>query len=147
MARLQQLAGELGLELVPLWTRREEVEASLAKIAAGGIDALIVTTDPVNEALLPRLIALAATSRVPALYGFNNAVRLGGLMSYSVDIFEVWRQQIAGDVDRILKGAHPADLPIEQPTRIALGVNLATAKQLGLTIPPSILARADEVIE
>jgi putative ABC transport system substrate-binding protein len=144
IAQLRQSAGELGLELLPLSTRREDVEASLAKISAGGIDALIVTTDPVIELLVPRLIS---QSRVPALYAFTSAVKQGGLMSYSVDLFEVWRRQGASYVDRILKGAHPADLPIEQATTIVLGVNLATAKQLGLTIPASILARADEVIE
>jgi putative ABC transport system substrate-binding protein len=147
IAQLRQSAGELGLELLPLSTRREDIEASLAKISAGGIDALIVATDPVNEFLLPRLIAFAAENRMPALYGFNSAVRQGGLMSYSVDLFELWRRQGASYVDRILKGAHPADLPVEQATTIVLAVNLATAKQLGLTIPASILARADEVIE
>ena len=133
--------------LSSLSTRGEDAEPSFARISAGGIDALIVTTDPVNELLLPRLIALVAQSHVPALYGFTSAVRQGGLMAYSIDLFEIWRRQGAGYVDRILKGARPADLPIEQPTTIVLGVNLATAKQLGLTIPPSILARADEVIE
>src|SRR5262249_47322446 len=136
-----------GLEFLPLSTRRDDVEASLSKIAGGGLDALIVTDDPVNEALLPRLISLAATSKVPALYGFNTAVRQGGLISYSVDRFELWPRQAAGYIDRILKGARPAELPIEQASTIALGINLTTAKALGLTIPPSILARADEIVE
>jgi putative tryptophan/tyrosine transport system substrate-binding protein len=147
MAQLRQSAGELGLEMVELSTRREDAEASLSKISAGGLDALVVTDDPVNETLLPRLISLAAASHMPALYGFNTAVRQGGLISYSVDRFELWRRQAAGYIDRILKGARPAELPIEQATTITLGVNLATAKQLGLTIPASILARADEVVE
>jgi putative ABC transport system substrate-binding protein len=147
MAQLRQSAGELGIELLPLSTRREEAEASLAKISAGGIDALMVTDDAVNEPLLPRIISLAAASRVPTLYGFNTAVRQGGLISYSVNRVELWRRQVAGYIDRILKGARPAELPIEQASTIALGVNLATARQLGLTIPSSILARADEVVE
>jgi putative ABC transport system substrate-binding protein len=147
IAQLRRSAGELGLEFVALSTRRDDVEASLSKISAGGFDALIVTDDPTNEALVPRLISLAAASHLPALYGFNTAVQQGGLISYSVDRFELWHRQAAGYVDRILKGASPADLPIEQPSTIALGVNLATAKQLGLAIPHSILARADEVVE
>jgi putative ABC transport system substrate-binding protein len=147
MAQLRQSAAELGIELLPLSTRREEAAASLAKISAGGVDAVVVTDDPVNEPLLPRIIALAAANGVPTLYGFNTAVRQGGLISYSVNRVELWRRQGAGYVDRILKGARPADLPIEQPASIELGVNLTTAKQLGLTIPASILARADEVIE
>jgi putative ABC transport system substrate-binding protein len=145
--QMRQSGQELGMELLPLSTRSEDLEASLARVAAGGIDALVVATDPVNELLLPRLITLAAKSRMPALYAFTSAVRQGGLMAYSIDLFEIWRRQGAGYVDRILKGAHPADLPIEQASTIVLGVNLTTAKQLGVTIPPSILARADEVIE
>jgi putative ABC transport system substrate-binding protein len=147
LTQLRQSASELGLELLLLSTRREDVETSLARIAAGGIDALIVATDPVNELLVPRLIPLVAECRVPALYAFTSAVRQGGLMAYAVDLFELWRRQGAGYVDRLLKGARPTDLPVEQATTIALSVNLTTAKQLGLTIPPSILARADEVIE
>ena len=145
--QLRQSARELGLEIVELSTQRDNVETSLAKISAGGTDALVVTTDPVNELILPRLISLAAAKRVPALYAYNTAVRQGGLISYSANFFELWRRQGADYVDRIVKGAHPADLPIEQATAITLSVNLATAKQLGVTIPPSILARADEVIE
>jgi putative ABC transport system substrate-binding protein len=147
MRQLRRSAGDLGLELVELMTRREDVEASLARISAGGIDALVVGTDPINERLLPRLISLAAAKHMPALYGYITAVRQGGLISYSANFFELSRRQAADYVDRILKGARPADLPIEQATAITLGVNLSTAKQLGLTIPPSILARADEVIE
>jgi putative ABC transport system substrate-binding protein len=84
---------------------------------------------------------------MPALYGYITAVRQGGLISYSANLFELTRRQAADYIDRILKGARPAELPIEQATAITLGVNLATAKQLGLAIPPSILARAHEVIE
>jgi putative ABC transport system substrate-binding protein len=98
------------------------------------------------ETVLPRLIALAAERRLPALYGFSNAAKLGGLMSYSADFFDLWGKA-AGYIDRILKGARPADLPVEQPTKFSLKINLRTAKALGLDIPPQLLARADEVIE
>lgn len=84
IAQMRQSAGELGIELLPLSTRGEDAEPSFARISAGGIDALIVTTDPVNELLLSRLIALVAQSHVPALYGFTSTVRQGGLMAYSI---------------------------------------------------------------
>jgi putative ABC transport system substrate-binding protein len=107
---------------------------------------LIVCDDALIAPLIPRIVALVAEARVPALYGFSDAVQKGGLMSYSTDIFEIWRRS-AGYVDRILKGAHPGDLPIEQATEIALKINLKTAKALGLDIAPALLAAADEVIE
>jgi putative ABC transport system substrate-binding protein len=146
MRILRELAGPLGLVLVPLSVRGEDVETSLAKIKAASVDALIVTDDPLIEPLLARLVALTAESRVPALYAFSTAIQQGGLISYSANFFEVWRHT-ADYVDRILKGARAGDLPIEQATAIALGINLKTAKALGLTIPPPILAAATEVIE
>jgi putative ABC transport system substrate-binding protein len=92
------------------------------------------------------IVDLAAGHRIPAIYELQNFVEPGGLMSYGVDIAEMERRA-AVYVDRILKGAKPADLPSEQPTKIELVVNLKTAKALGLTIPPSLLGRADQVIE
>jgi len=93
-----------------------------------------------------RVAELAAKSRLPALYPFRFFVENGGLISYSADLIEIWRRA-ALFVDKILKGAKPADLPVEQPTKFDLVINLKTAKALGLTIPPSILLRADQVIE
>jgi putative tryptophan/tyrosine transport system substrate-binding protein len=136
----------LRLELTAFSARPTELDASLAALAPASIDGFVVCDDPFLESILPRLIMLAAQRGVPAIYGFPNAVRQGGLMSYSADIYELWRQA-AGYVDRILKGARPADLPIEQATKFALRINLLTARALGIEVPPTLLATADEVIE
>jgi len=93
-----------------------------------------------------RVAELAAKDRLPAMYSLRFFVESGGLISYGTDIIEVW-WRAAAFVDKILRGAKPADLPVEQPTKYELVINLKTAKALGLTIPPSLLARADEVIE
>jgi putative ABC transport system substrate-binding protein len=93
-----------------------------------------------------QIAELAAKSRLPAMYGVRPHVEAGGLMSYGADFLHIFRRG-AVFVDKILKGAKPADLPVEQPTKFELVINLKTAKALGLTIPPSILARADEVIQ
>ena len=94
----------------------------------------------------PHIVALVAESRTPTLYGVARAVRLAGLIGYSFDGFEAGRG-IAEYVDKILKGARPGDLPIERPTHFVLAINLKTARALGLDVPPTLLAAADEVIE
>jgi ABC-type uncharacterized transport system substrate-binding protein len=139
--QMQEAAPTLGIELTILSAQQAEVEASLTKLTTATVDGLVVTDDPLLETLLPRLIRLVAP-----LYGFSTAAKLGGLMSYSADFFTMWRRA-AGYVDRILKGAHPADLPVEQATEVTLKINLKTAKALGLSIPQTLLATADEVIE
>jgi putative ABC transport system substrate-binding protein len=143
---LQDTARVLGLALMFLSARPSEMEASLAALTPATVDGFVVTDDAFLEPLLPRLIALAADRRLPALYPFNNAIQQGGLMSYSANFFAMWRRA-AGFVDRILKGDRPSDLPIEQATEVALNINVKTAKALGLTIPTTLLVTADEVIE
>ena len=106
-------------------------------------DALFVLVDP---RITPKIVELAAKLRLPAMYQITEFVKLGGLLSYSPDYQEMY-QRAAIYVDKILRGAKPADLPVEQPTRFELAINLKTAKALGITVPPDLLARADEVIE
>ena len=146
LEQLQAAARTLDLDLIAFSAKPKDIEGSFATIANGSFDGLVVTTDAFLEPYTTRIIALAAEHRLPAMYPFSTAVQQGGLMSYSADFFQLWRRA-AGYVDRILKGEKPADLPIEQPTAVALKINLKTAKALGFTIPPTLLARADEVIE
>jgi putative tryptophan/tyrosine transport system substrate-binding protein len=124
----------------------DEFEGAFSASDADHDQAMLVQNSPLINENQPRVVALAAQYRLPAVYDYRGFVELGGLAFYGQD----WRENFeraAALVDKILKGAKPADLPIEQPTRLQLVVNLKTAQELGLTIPPSILARADEVIE
>jgi putative ABC transport system substrate-binding protein len=144
--QMRNAAPDLSLELTPLSSRAMELEKSLASLQTANFDGFVATDDPSLEPLLARLVKLAAHQNLPALYAYSEAVKLGGLMSYSVDFFKMWRQT-AFFVDRILKGARPADLPVQQATEFTLNVNLSTAKALGLNIPQTLLATANEVIE
>ncbi len=110
------------------------------------VPALLVIADPLVNDNRGRIVAFAATNRLPAIYPYRTFVDAGGLMSYGVDLSDLSRRA-ATYVDRILKGAKPAELPIEQPTKFELVVNLKTAKALGLTIAASLLLRADHVIQ
>jgi putative ABC transport system substrate-binding protein len=110
-----------------------------------GSTALVVSQGPPNGANQKRIVDLAAKNRLPAIYARGDYVASGGLMSYGADRDEPYRR-VAVLVDKILKGAKPADLPVEQPTKFELVINLNAAKQIGLTIPPNVLARADRVI-
>jgi putative ABC transport system substrate-binding protein len=148
MHNLRGAAQTLGLHLHVVELRRsEEVEAAFVTMTSEGADALVVSVDPlVIEPLRGRLAALAATHRLPAMYGWRAPVEAGGLMSYGPNLFDVQRRA-ATYVDKILKGAKPSDLPVEQPTTFELVINLRAAKALGLTIPPAVLFQATEVIQ
>ena len=138
-------AGALGLTIIPVTVRTwpDDLGNAFAKMRSEICDALFVPADP---RITRRIVELANEWRLPAIYQGSFFVDMGGLLSYGPDFYEQFRQA-AVYVDRILKGAKPADLPVEQPTKFELEINLKTAKALGLTIPDSILARADKVIE
>ena len=144
--QIREAAAGLGLEIAAFPARAKEIDASLVAIAGSGVEGLIITDDAFLDTLAPRIGAFALEHRLPAIAGFGHRVREGLLMSYSVDIVAIGRRA-ANYVDRILKGARPADLPVEQATEFALRINLKTAKALGIEVPGSILARADEVVE
>jgi putative tryptophan/tyrosine transport system substrate-binding protein len=126
-------------------TTAEELDTAFASAAAQHADAMVVFGDPLTSQQAPRVVALAAKHRLPASYLFRQFAN-GGLLVYGPDIADLFRRA-GGYVDKILKGAKPADLPVEQPTKFELIINMKTAKALGLTVPPSLLVRADEVIE
>jgi putative ABC transport system substrate-binding protein len=109
-------------------------------------DGLYVTPNPLITANLKRIIGFALKSRLPSMYSIREGVEGGGLMSYDADQAESYRR-VAYFVDRVLKGAKPADLPVEQPTKFEFVINLKTAKQIGVTIPPEVLARATKLIK
>ena len=138
-------ARTLGLTIIPVMARTPDDSDAFATMHSENCDALFVLPHPL---MTRRIVELANERRLPAIYQAGVFVDMGGLMSYSAitDFQEEWRQA-AVYVDRILKGANPADLPVQQPTKFELEINLKTAKALGLTIPDSIVARADKVIE
>ena len=109
-------------------------------------DGLYMLDSPLMNVNRKRTAGFALKSRLPSMYQSREAVDAGGLMSYSADLADIYRR-VATYVDKILKGTKPADLPVEQPTKFELVINLKTAKQIGLTIPPNVLARADKVIK
>jgi putative ABC transport system substrate-binding protein len=126
-------------------TTAAELDIAFASVAALRADAMIVFADPLTMVEAPRVIALAAEHHLPAIHLFRQFAN-GGLVVYGPDLPDLFRR--AGSyVDKILKGTKPADLPVEQPTKFELVINVKTAKALGLTVPPSLLVRADEVIE
>jgi putative ABC transport system substrate-binding protein len=144
---IQALAPSLGVELRPLDVRDAgEIERALAAFAQGSDGGIIVIGSPRAAMQRDLIITLAAKHRLPAVYNARFYPAAGGLISYGPDFLDQFRRA-AGYVDRILKGEKPADLPVQAATKYELVVNLKTAKALGLEIPPSVLARADEVIE
>ena len=137
----------LALELQRLSiTGADDVAPAFRDAMKHGAGAMLVATDQVVDLQAAQISALALSNRVPTMSGGRPLMEAGGLMTYSIDSFAVF-QRAATYVDKILKGARPGNLPIEEPTKFKLVINLKTAKALGLTIPPSLLARADQVIE
>jgi putative ABC transport system substrate-binding protein len=123
-----------------------EIEPAFAVMGRERADAVLVSADPMFTSEYRQLVELAARTRLPAIYPFRSLAEAGGLMSYGTDLFAVYRNA-ASYVDKILTGAKPADLPVQQPTRFELVINLKTAKALGLTIPKPLLLRADHIID
>jgi putative tryptophan/tyrosine transport system substrate-binding protein len=124
----------------------EDFEPAFGAAVRQRARALLVIRDPLNQNQRTRIVSLAAQSKLPAIYPLAMYVDVGGLMSYGINDSESFRRA-ATYVDKILKGAKPGDLPVEQPTKFEFIINLKAAKQIGLTIPPNVLARADKVIK
>ena len=140
-------AEQMGVRVLMLEaTTGKALELAFARLRGERCEAVYVASGPLGPAKRARIIALAAESRLPAIYSFRVFPVDGGLMSFAADYGDLFRRA-AGFVDKILKGADPADRPVEPPRKFNLTVNLKTAKELGLTIPPAMLASADEVIE
>jgi putative ABC transport system substrate-binding protein len=139
-------AGPLGVTVVPMEVRRVDDIAPAFAALNGRADALFVAADPLMNTNRVRINNLAVEARLPTMHGFREPVAAGGLMSYGPSFPHLYRRG-ADFADKVLRGAKPADIPIEQPTKFELVINLRTARTLSLTIPPTLLARADEVIE
>jgi ABC-type uncharacterized transport system substrate-binding protein len=143
---MEAAAKALGLKLLSLEVRSlDDFESAFARAKKDGAQALITTTGALINTQQRRVLDFAAKNRLPAIYHYSEFVEAGGLMSYGPDNTDIWRRA-ADFVDKILKGAKPADLPVQQATKFEFFVNLKAAKQAGLTIPPNVLARADKVI-
>ena len=143
----QDAARALGVRLQPLEVRDPtEFEKAFAAMTRERAGALLVLSDSTLLTQRERIADLAAKSRLPAVSGMRAHAEAGGLIAYGANIFDIWRRA-ATYVDKILKGAKPGDLPVEQPTKFELVINLKTAKALGLTIPQALLIRADEIIQ
>ena len=144
---IQAVAPSLGVELRPIDVRDPgEIERGVAAFAETSNGGLIVPAGGLANRHRELIITLAARHKLPAVYSHQFFATAGGLMSYGPNLIDLYRRS-AGYVDRILKGEKPADLPVQAPTKFDLVINLKTAKALGLTVPPSLLARADQVIE
>jgi len=144
---MDRLATRFGIQLSShIAQRPADIEVAFPAISKAHTAAVIILSDPFLTAQRDQIVRLAAGNGIATFAGLRYFVESGGLMSYGPSLFDVFRRA-AGYVDKILKGAKAADLPIEQPTKFELVINLKTAKALGLTIPPSVLARADQIIE
>src|SRR5215510_13766750 len=146
MGETQAEARRLGLEVIPLAVRRPEDIAPAFQGLKTKVDAVYVAVDQLIVANRPRILALAVGERLPTIFSERDFVKAGALMSYGPNYSDLFRHS-ADYVDRILRGTKPGDIPVEQPTKFELVINLTTAKALRLTVPPTLLSRADEVIE
>src|SRR5262249_7297574 len=146
MREFQAAAGTLGLEVATLEIRRGEDIVPAFEAIEGRTDALYVCADPLVVTHQVRINTLALAARLPTMHSLREHVETGGLMSYGPNFPDLFRRA-ADYVDKILRGAKPSDLPVEQPTKFDFVVNVTTAKALGLNVPQTLLARADEVIE
>jgi putative ABC transport system substrate-binding protein len=147
LIEMEAAAKALGLKLQSLPVRSvDDFERAFARAKRDGAQALITTPSPLINTQQRQVLDFAAKNRLPAMYQTSEWVEAGGLMSYAPNFTDLWRRA-ADFVDKILKGAKPADIPVEQPRAFEFLVNLKTAKQIGLTIPPNVLARADKVIK
>ena len=147
LGAIQSVAPSLGVELNPLGVRDGgEIERAIVSFARAPNSGLIVTGSPLALIRRDLIVALAAQHKLPAVYYDRLFISAGGLISYGPDVLDQYRRA-AGYVDRILRGEKPADLPVQAPTKYELAINLRTAKALGLDVPATLLARADEVIE
>src|SRR5205823_4825108 len=147
LPEIENAARTLGIRLSPVRASAErELAPAFVDLMRQRVDAMLVTIDPLFITVQHEIVRLAAAHAIPAIYNSREAVVDGGLMSYGTSVTEAYH--LAGVyVGQILKGEKPADMPVQQSTRIELVINLKTAKALGLTVPPTLLARADEVIE
>jgi putative ABC transport system substrate-binding protein len=145
-AEVRQAAGKFRLEVVPAEIRRAEDLALAFDALKGRAEAVYVCGDALAQSHRVRISALALDARLPTLYSSREFVYAGGVLSYGPNFPDLFRRS-AEFVDKILRGAKPGDIPVEQPTKFDLVINLKTAKSLGLEVPPTLLARADEVIE
>jgi putative ABC transport system substrate-binding protein len=146
MREVEAAARTLGLEVIASEIRRGEDIVPAFEALNSRADALYVCIDPLVLAHRIRINTLALAARLPTMHGSREFVEAGGVMSYGPNQADLYRRA-ADYVDKILRGAKPADIPIEQPTKFDLVINLTTARALGLTVPDALLARADEVIE
>jgi putative tryptophan/tyrosine transport system substrate-binding protein len=147
MKLVEAAAQKLEVELHPVGVQDpKELESTFSALVGKRAQALVVFVDGMFLAHIPRIISLAARSRLLAIYGSRQEAGAGGVMAYGANLPDMFRRG-ASFVDKILKGAKPADLPVEQPTKFKFVINLKTAKALGLTIPQSLLQRADEIIQ
>ena len=147
---VEAAARQVGLSLsgpaIESPTQEPEYRRAFGDAVAFGSNAAIVSTSPENYSARRWIVELAAKNRLPTIYPSRDFAEIGGLMAYDIDIFDLYRR-VAHQIDTILKGTRPADIPVYQPTKFELAVNLKTAKAIGLDVPPALVARADEVIE